>query len=72
MTGECWRPISEIDEDCGECVFVNVLDIDEFSVGSWSDWDFQNRAKIHGWTHFKRIILSHDDAMTLRAKLGKA
>jgi hypothetical protein len=45
-----WRPISEIHEDCGPCVLINLLDGSDgyMEIGSVLDTDFNER----DWTHF--------------------
>lgn len=44
-----WRPISEIHEDCGPCVLINLIeDGSHVEIGHVGDADFQ----IERWTHF--------------------
>lgn len=59
-----WRPISEIHEDFGECVLIDINSPGRIAVGKYDDADFES-----SWTHFSRIVpLSHEEAV----KLGEA
>lgn len=46
-----WRPISELHEDYGSCVLINIDDPGHFEIGSNIDLDFEESL----WTHFVRI-----------------
>lgn len=53
-----WRPITELHEDYGDCVLINVADCGDIEIGSNLDSDFD----ISRWTHFSQIApLSGDD-----------
>lgn len=46
-----WRPISELHEDYGDCVLVNVADCGYMEIGSNLNLDFDESK----WTHFTRF-----------------
>lgn len=46
-----WRPISELHEDYGNCVLIDIEDPGHMKLGSNLDIDFDESE----WTHFARI-----------------
>jgi hypothetical protein len=48
-----WRPISELHEDYGTCVLINIDDPGHLVTGSNLDLDYDESK----WTHFSRIAL---------------
>lgn len=46
-----WRPISEIHEDYGPCILVNIEDPGYMEIGSNLDLDFDASE----WTHFHPV-----------------
>ena len=46
-----WRPISEIHEDYGPCVLMNIEDAGYLEIGSNLDLDFDESL----WTHFSEV-----------------
>jgi hypothetical protein len=61
-----WRPISEIHEDYGPCVLMNIDDPGYLEVGTNVDLDFDESE----WTHFTDVPkLTHEEAERLRAKM---
>lgn len=63
-----WRPISEAHEDWGVCAFINVHEPEPICASTMDD-DFEETAKHYGWTHFCRIVLTHEDAARLIAPI---
>lgn len=60
-----WHPISEIHEDHGPVVLINLHDLD-IKLGSNLDLDFDESR----WTHFSRIApLSSEEADRLKGDL---
>jgi hypothetical protein len=58
-----WRPISEIHEDLGPCVFMCLDDPGYMEIGSNLDEDFEEA----GWTHFAEVPkLTHEEAEALK------
>lgn len=61
-----WRPISEIHEEFGPCVVINLRDPGDLAIGSNIDTDWDDKR----WTHFARIPpLDHDHAAALLAEM---
>lgn len=59
-----WRPISEIHEDLGEVVMINIHNPGNMELGSSLDHEFCET----DWTHFSQIApLSQEEATDLRA-----
>ncbi len=57
-----WRPISEIHEDYGLCVLMNINDPGDMKVGNNLDLDFDPIR----FTHFHQVApLTHEDAERL-------
>lgn len=63
-----WRPIEEAHEDWGVCVFINIHEPEPICASTMDD-DFAETAKHYGWTHFRRITLTNEDAAALLAAL---
>jgi hypothetical protein len=47
-----WRPISEIHEDLGQCVLINLRDCGYMKIGNNLDLDWDESE----WTHFSQIV----------------
>lgn len=64
-----WRPISEIHEDLGTCVLININDPGDIGIGSNlnTDWD-ESR-----WTHFHQIApLTNEQAEAMNREMEAA
>jgi hypothetical protein len=46
-----WRPISEIHEDFGDCILMNIYDPGDIQVGGNLDNDWDENL----WTHFSKL-----------------
>lgn len=58
-----WHPISEIHEDYGPCVVININDPGDMALASNLDLDWDESL----WTHFSRIVpLWHEEAERLK------
>ena len=63
-----WRPISEIHEDFGPCILINLDDPGYMEIGSNLDTGFDELQ----WTHFTPVpALSHEEAKQLRIEMEK-
>jgi len=63
-----WKPISELHEDYGDCVLINIkTDTGHLAIGSNLDIGFDESK----WTHFSRIVpLGQEEYERLKAQNG--
>lgn len=62
-----WRPISEMHEDYGPCVLINIYDPGDLEIGNnlCLDWD-ESR-----WTHFSQLVpLTQEQAQKMIDEMG--
>lgn len=60
-----WRPISEIHEDFGPCVLMNIDDPGKLGIGSNLQLDWEESKS--EWTHFAEVPkLTNEDAYKLK------
>ncbi len=64
-----WRPISEIHEDHGICVAVNMRDPNPPQITHVCDPAFSEDAIEYEWTHFQPSYLGNEEAELLLAAL---
>lgn len=64
----CWRPISEIHEDCGPCVVMHINDPGNIELTSNLCPEFDES----DWTHFSQIVpLTNAQAEEMRAEMER-
>lgn len=63
-----WRQISELHEDYGMCVLMNIDDLGYFGIGSNTNIDYNESL----WTHFAPILeLGQEEYERLRAEVSE-